>query len=103
VSKKARIVTGIIAFLYFSLPYFIEVTDWKPANFTGYAFTFVPVWVYNAFYQLTPLKHFVPFIGLVFSALILWWCLYKITMECYEIYLDIYLDRNRFQRDREDR
>jgi len=99
--KLLRIITGIISFLYFSVPYFIEGMNYKSDSFSFYAFSFVPVWVYNAFYNLTPLKHIVPFIGLVIAACIFWFCISRLCMAIYDIYLDIYLNKKRFDEDRD--
>jgi hypothetical protein len=97
--KVTRILTGIIALLYFSIPYFFELSNQPLENSSYYAWIFVPEYVFNFFYNLTSSKHVLPFIGLLLAAMVVWICLFYIIMAIYDIYMDIYLNKKRFEED----
>jgi hypothetical protein len=99
--KRIGYITGVFSFLYFSLPYIMDLISWKPSSFLGYAFTFIPLWVYSIFYNLSPLKHLVPLVGLFFSFIVFWIGIYFLAVAFYDFFLDIYLNSKRFRDDRD--
>jgi hypothetical protein len=68
--------------------------SWKPASFFAYAITFVPIYIYNGLYNH---GHVLAFMGLMAAAVLLWIWIYLVLKETYEIFLDIYLNKERFK------
>jgi|SRR5581483_1453801 len=101
VRKIVKIITGILSAFYFSFPFIYEMAGNRLQNSDYYEWFFVPEFVYNFFANLTHNGHVIPFIGTLLGAILFWICLFYIFAAIYEIYLDVYLNKKRFEEDME--
>ena len=99
IKKIFKLLAGIIAMPYFLSPVFFEAKRTILENTSWYDWFFVPEYVYNYLNTLTNNGHVIPFIGIMLSGIVLWICLYYLFAAIYDIYLDIYLNKRRFEED----
>lgn len=97
--KNIRVISGIISAFYFLFPFIYETGGKELQDSSLYEWFFVPEWIYNYFSPPGHNRHLMAFAATLLAGIALWICLFYIFLAIYDIYLDIYLNKKRFEED----
>jgi hypothetical protein len=100
--KNIRRITGIVTFIYFTIPIVADGMHWKSDNEYIYDFLFLATYPYDILCNLFQHFHFLRYLGQFTVFLIVWLLLFLLCRTIYEMLHEIYMDRRRFRGDRDD-